>query len=124
MRPALQRLCMRSINGRAECALSRSSAGVVAVPNFICATLPYPSGKLCRRKQRQITLQLDDLGMENLETQLHDATERPSEPRHRFATLVMVFHPRAKAHACLSRSTAVKPLHEPMRSKSCSLLRV
>jgi len=49
----------------------------------------------CRRKQRQITLQLDDLGMENLETQLHDATERPSEPRHRFATVIMVLIPDA-----------------------------
>ena len=48
---------------------------------------------VCRRKQRQVTLQLDELGMDNLETQLHDATQRPAEPLHRFATLIMVNKP-------------------------------
>ena len=47
----------------------------------------------CRRKQRQVTMQLDELGMENLETQLHDATERPAEPSHRLATVMAVRSP-------------------------------
>ena len=89
----LQQRCTCAALGRL-CARLGGITGIISAPSSTSEAL-YNFCFECRRKQRQITLQLDDLGMENLETQLHDATERPSEPRHRFATVIMVLVPVA-----------------------------
>ena len=45
---------------------------------------------MSRRKQRQISMALDELGMEALEQQLQNATESPASPPHRFVRKLVV----------------------------------
>lgn len=66
---------------------------------------------LCRRrKQQQVQLQIDELGMEALQDRLQSAAETPANPPYRLATLIQVRLPAADLHVPISAVTWVVAL--------------